>query len=220
MLRVHVRLNLEDEAGELLLRRLDRAKGRFARRRCRCQLEEFPEERLDAEVRQCAAEEHRDQCTRENFIVIERVARRFQQLEIVEQLVMRLRAKQIDHLRTVQTALVSGGALCAVIVAPVEQIDLFLSSIIDTDEIAVAMNRPGDGMAVDPQIGLDVADQLERILADAIALVDKREDRHPPALADLEQLAGPIFDALALSRSIIALSAATSVRYVSSEKSS
>ena len=70
------------------------------------------------------------------------------------------------------------------------------------------------------EIGLDVADELERIFADAIALVDEREDRHPPPLADLEELARSFFDAARLSSSITALSAATSVRYVSSEKSS
>ena len=53
-------------------------------------------------------------------------------------------------------------------------------------------------MAGDLEIGLDVADQLERIFADPVALVDEREDRHAAALADGEQLARAIFDAFAV----------------------
>ena len=41
-------------------------------------------------------------------------------------------------------------------------------------------------------------DQLERILADAVALVDEGEDRHAAPLADVEQLPRPLLDALAV----------------------
>src|SRR5215207_877663 len=51
MFRVHVRLDLEDEPGELVARRLDGADRRFARRGGWRQLEELPQERFDAEVR-------------------------------------------------------------------------------------------------------------------------------------------------------------------------
>ena len=53
-------------------------------------------------------------------------------------------------------------------------------------------------MAGDVEIGLDVAHELERILADAVALVDEREDRHATPLADVEELPRSIFDALAV----------------------
>jgi hypothetical protein len=50
-------------------------------------------------------------------------------------------------------------------------------------------------MAFDVQIRLHIAHELERILADAVALVDEGEDRRAAPLADLEQLARALLDA-------------------------
>ena len=57
--RIHVRLNLEDEAGEPLVGRRDNARIARPRRRRRRQIDERLQKRLEAEVRQRAAEEHR-----------------------------------------------------------------------------------------------------------------------------------------------------------------
>src|SRR2546423_10108361 len=70
--------------------------------------------------------------------------------------------------------------------------------VVHADERTLGVDGPGDGMAVDPEIGFHVADELQRILADAIALVDYREDRHATALADGEELPRPLLDALAV----------------------
>ena len=53
-------------------------------------------------------------------------------------------------------------------------------------------------MTHDAEVGLDVADELERIFAGAIALVDEGEDRRAPPLADGEQLPRALLDALAI----------------------
>ena len=86
MLRVHVRLDLEHEAGEAA-RRSARSMpvGRFARRRLRRELEKLLEKRLDAEVRERAAEEHRRQLAREHGLFVERMARFVEQRDVMHE---------------------------------------------------------------------------------------------------------------------------------------
>ena len=59
MARIHVRLNLEDEPGETSSVGLDDARIAQARLRRRRELDQRLQERLEAEVRQRAAEKHR-----------------------------------------------------------------------------------------------------------------------------------------------------------------
>ena len=59
MLRVHVRLDFEHKAGEGLIRRLHLALRARAWTGRRGQIDEGIQKRADAEVGQCAAEEHR-----------------------------------------------------------------------------------------------------------------------------------------------------------------
>lgn len=60
------------------------------------------------------------------------------------------------------------------------------------------VNRPMRRHGDDAELGFDVGDQLERILTNAVALVDDREDGHAATAADLEELARALFDALAV----------------------
>jgi hypothetical protein len=53
-------------------------------------------------------------------------------------------------------------------------------------------------VAADPEVRLDIAHQLQRILAGAVALVDEGEDRRPASLADFEELPRPLLHALAV----------------------
>ena len=76
---------------------------------------------------------------------------------------------------------------------PLEQVNLPHAPVVDAHERVVAEDRPRDRAAGDAEVGLDVADQLERVFAHAITLVDEREDRRAPAFADLEQLTRPLF---------------------------
>src|SRR4051794_10968993 len=76
----------------------------------------------------------------------------------------------------------------AVIDPALEHLDALAAPVVDAREDPVAIDGPRDRIAVDLEIRFDIADELERILARAIALVDEREDRHAPALAHREQL--------------------------------
>jgi hypothetical protein len=42
-------------------------------------------------------------------------------------------------------------------------------------------HRPGGGEAADPELGLDVVEQAQRVFADPVALVDEGEDREAAA---------------------------------------
>ena len=74
MARIHVRLDLEHKAGEALVGRVHDPRIARARLRRRREVDERLEERLEAEVRQGAAEEHGRLPTRAIFRDVERRA--------------------------------------------------------------------------------------------------------------------------------------------------
>jgi hypothetical protein len=86
----------------------------------------------------------------------------------------------------------------AVIESALEHLDTLAPAVVHAGEGTVAEDRPRHRIAVDLEIRLDIADQLERILARTIALVHEREDRHPPPLAHREELPSAILDAAAI----------------------
>src|SRR6516225_11179045 len=63
------------------------------------------------------------------------------------------------------------------------------------DEIAAAPDRPGDRRGVERERLFDLVDQVERVAALAIHLVDERDDRDVAQPAHFEQLAGARLDA-------------------------
>ena len=64
------------------------------------------------------------------------------------------------------------------------------------DEVAAAPDRPRHRRDVERQRLFDLVDQVERVAAFAIHLVDESDDRNVAQPADLEQLAGARLDAL------------------------
>ena len=198
MLGVHVRLDLEHEAREVGVRRVDQAVRRLARGGSRRELHEFPQERLDAEVGERAREEYRRQRTGKHRRFAERVPGLVEQRDVVHELRVCLAPEHVAQTRIIQRPDLDVRRTRAVIRAALEAIDQLATSIKDTDEGAAGVDRPRDRIAINAEIGLDVAEKLERILADAVALVDDREDRHATPLAHREQLPRPLLDALAV----------------------
>src|SRR5580765_2641941 len=86
MLRVHIRLNLEHKAGELIIRRLHQPLRTHARARRGSELEEPIQKWLDAEVCERAPEEHRRQLAGEETVAIELRAGAGQQGHLILQL--------------------------------------------------------------------------------------------------------------------------------------
>ena len=67
-------------------------------------------------------------------------------------------------------------------------------------------------MVARPSFGLDLVEQLERVAAGPVPLVDEREQRQAALAAHLEQLEGLRLDALGASSTMTAASAAASTR--------
>jgi hypothetical protein len=111
---------------------------------------------------------------------------------------MRLRAEQLGKPWIVERGDLDSGAAGAMVVGALEQRNELQAPIVHTDKCAVLVDRPRDRVAGDVEIGLDVAQQLERIFPDAVALVDECENRNTASLTDGEQLTGSILDALAV----------------------
>src|SRR4051812_35412750 len=104
------------------------------------------------------------------------MARFVEQANVLDEALVRLVADGLGNGGILERAGLRLRAVRAVGLVALEQVDLLQAAIIYADERAVLVNRPGDRVTLDLEIGFDVADQLERILADAVALVDERED--------------------------------------------
>lgn len=82
---VHVRLNLEDETGEVRLFGLNVTDVALAGQGRRRVLQEALKERLNAEVGDGGTEEHRRQLTAAHLVEVESVARFVQQVDFLRQ---------------------------------------------------------------------------------------------------------------------------------------
>src|SRR5689334_8531477 len=101
-----------------------------------------------------------------------------EQVNVLDETMMRLRAEQVGEPRIAQRRDVDGGAARTVIVGPLEQRNELESPIVHSNECPVFMDRPRDRMTGDVEVGLNVAQQLERIFPNAVAFVDERENRN------------------------------------------
>src|SRR3954451_6186508 len=126
------------------------------------------------------------------------MAGRVEEVDVMDELFVGGVADERLDLRAVDRADARGRRARAVILVALEQMDLAYSAIVHADERAVAVDRPGNGMAGDAQVRFDVADELERIFASPVALVHEREDRRTASLTDLEQLACALFHTAAV----------------------
>ncbi len=163
---VHVRLDLEDEARELRIGRLDRrtvhAQSGSGRRR---QPDEGVEELVHTDLGHRRSEEGRRQLASEHLGPVERIARRLQELDLLAHLG--------GHLAVHRSALPG----------LVEESRHAL-------EVLALAERPGDGAGPDAQHLLHLVEVVERLPAQPIHLVHEGEDGDAPPAADLEQLAG------------------------------
>ena len=98
--------------------------------------------------------------------------------------------------------------------AALEQEQRIGEEVIGAEKVAPHADRPGGRGHVERERLLDLVQQVERVAALAVELVDKGDDRHIAQPADLEELAGLLLDALGGvgSSSSTALSTAVRVR--------
>jgi hypothetical protein len=79
-----------------------------------------------------------------------------------------------------------------------EEVDLPPLPVVHPQEPVAARHRPGDGIALQPEVPLHVVQELQRLHPRAVALVDEGEDRGAAPVADLEELARALLDATAV----------------------
>ena len=119
-----------------------------------------------------------------------------QQAHLVGKLGDAIGTDDLQQFRRVHVVHQRIGDAGAVILGALEQRHLLRAAIVDAGKPAAGEHRPRHRIAVDAELGLDVAQELERVLAGPVALVDEGEDRHAAALADGEELPGALLDAL------------------------
>ena len=196
---VHVGLDLEDKAAELLAARLDQltALRVLAGQRGGGQAQELLQERLHAEVRQSGAEEHGGQLAVLHGVEVKLLGSAVQQLDVLGQLFMVGSADQVvqagvaqlgldllDHLDAVGAAIALKGQHAPGI------------AVIDALEVLAAADGPVHRVGLDAEDFFNVLHQLKRVAGLAVHLVDEGEDRDVAQRADLEQLDGLGLNAL------------------------
>ena len=174
MVGIHIRLHLEDEARDLILRRFDGPwLGRLGARRG-CEIRQAFEQARHAEGAERTAEEDRRHMA---FLIGHRIEQRTggaRQFDLFFQLG--------EFFRPRRPALVD--------------IETIGQQVEAAAVVRREAQRPEHGGDVEGQGFLDLLDQLEGMAALAVEFVDEGDDGHVAQPADLEQFQGLGFDAL------------------------
>ena len=194
---VHVGLDLEDEGGEVVVQRIDRAAlGVSSRQRGRGQLQEALQKLLHAEVVQRRAEEDRAELPAVDGCEVEVRARALHQLHLLPELGGQARRHElIKRLRVVDGTDDALQALCSAVIIGIGQ-NAAAFPVIDALEGRAAADGPVHRIGVDPELGFQLVDELKGIAGLVVQLVDKGKDRDAAHGADPEELPGLRLDAL------------------------
>ena len=193
--RIHVRLNLEDEAAESIVGGVHHARIARARGRRRRQLDERLKKRLEAEVRQRAAEEYRSLNADQIFFYVEVGSSRSDDIERLAEMCIDVFANHLAGGRIVERRHVDGRAVLPLRLAFVEMQHLALD-VVHTAKVFCIANGPVDGSRCDAQGRLDVVHQRQRVFGGPVELVDERQDGQPMTPANLVELSRLRLDAV------------------------
>ena len=194
MARIHVCLNLEHEARELLFVRGDFARGRRTRQRARRVVHEHVEKLGHAEVVDRGAEHHGCLPTCEIFLARELWSRASYQLDFIAEgrCAVAQELGGFIAIEPVDRRVSAGAPFFACLV----DVDAIFQQVIDAAQIASHADRPGHGRTGDLQDLLDLIQQIHRVAAFAIQLVDEGHDRRIAQAAHLHQLDRAVLNAL------------------------
>lgn len=187
----HVRLNLENECRHA---RLGCCHDPFVsrlrpwRRRHRCKR---IEKIADAKILQRVAEEHRRHMVLKKGLGIEALASMAHEIKFMADglgVEPRVQCGYFGDCHFTQPAGNTGIA--------VEQAHAACCHVNRTHEIAAASDRPGDRRGVERECFLDLIEELERVAAFTIHLVNESDDRNVAQPAYFKELASPWLDPL------------------------
>ncbi len=209
MLRVHVRLDLENEAREGRLGRLHDAHAAVARLRRRCPFDQRLQDLLHAEVVDPGTEEHRRLRSAQER-ELERVARAADQVHVMAKRVD-LAREQAREPRVVESA-DHFGVVGDALAARCEPQQAIVAEVVDAAEALAHADRPGDRRTIDRQNGFDFLEERKRLAHFAVHLVDERDDRRVAQTATSSSLIVCASTPFAASITITAASTAVSTR--------
>ena len=195
VLGVHVRLDLEDEAGDRRLPGADRARlGRVDLGR-RAEGADAGHQLLHAEGVDRRAEPDRREVAVEHRLVVEGGQQRARHRDLLAQRREQVGGDVLGHARVVEALHLDAlGALVAV--GAVHQLEPVVQHVVAAEEVAALADRPGGRADVELQLVLDLVDDLKGVAGLAVHLVAEGQDRQVAQPADLEELAGLALDAL------------------------
>ncbi len=182
---VHVGVDLEDEASELLLGRLDAAFHRVATNGRRGNLDETVQQFLHAKIVQGRAEEHRADVAFQIGFAGEVVIHTLHEFGLIAQS-LGILANHLVQLGVVEV--VESDAFGDVLLVGIEEIQALVVDAIHALELRSTVDGPAQRRQADVQFLLDFVQQLERIHARAVHLVDEHNDGCIPHAAHLDQL--------------------------------
>ncbi len=195
MTRIHVRLNLEDEAGKAIVSGIDDTRVARPRRRRRRQLDQRLKKRLEAEVGERAAEEYRRLKAGEIFVDVEVRAGRPDDVERLAEMRVDVVADHGPRLGIVDRGDVDRRTILTLRFAFVEMQCLALD-VVHASKLVGVPDRPVHRRRRDAERRLDIVHQRERIFGRSIELVDERQNRQPMAMTHLVELARLRLDAI------------------------
>jgi hypothetical protein len=193
--RIHVGLDLEDEAREWVSVRRDRSVRALPGRGRGGERQEALQKDVHAEVRKGRTEAHGARFSPRHGFEVRLGPGDFDQLHLLCESLHSLDpdrgfefvAFKVDE-RRVRPGLT---VITRFLVEP----HLRALTVEDPDQAAVTAHGPCRHETVDPELGLDVVEQAEGVFTDAVALVDEGMDRETPLLAYAEELPGLRLDA-------------------------
>ena len=195
VLRVHVRLDLEDETGDRLLLGGDRPFRRLLGPGRRRVAAKTVEQGSDAKAPQGASEVDRRPVALEIGRGFEWRAEFPDHFDLFAELVRRSAADRLVQVGTHEAGhdpLVTPAFLRA----RLEQDEAVAHQVVAALEAIAHADGPGDRRHLQLQRVGDLVEQIERVARLAVELVDEGRDRHVPQAADLEQFSGLRLDAL------------------------
>ena len=182
--RVHVRLDLEDKAGELRVCGVhDASVCQFSRARGRGHVQEVLQERGDPEIRQGGAEEHGRKLACQHRFLVHRISGALQKLHFFPQ------SLQIELGENfIQPGVVDPGIVQFQRFFLFVQVHLVLQDVVHALEVQAGSDGPGDRRGGHAQDLLQFPDEFQRVTGLPVQLVHEREHRDAPHAAHGEQL--------------------------------
>ena len=199
MVFVHVRLDFEDESRKLVAHRVDRiareAVGVGKRRGGKTQ--ELFQEWFDAEVGECAAEEHGGELAGAHCIEVEFVTCAVEELDVVDEVRVVRFPDKVGKFSVAELGLDLRNFLGGVgVPVALEGDDAAGLTVEHSAEVLSAADRPVHGVGADAEHRFNLLHEIERVARLAVELVHKGEDGDMAQRAHLEELLRLRLDAL------------------------